>query len=188
MSRRERERVFAAAVVAIAVALIATPMLGESDDEQKRSPSPATAHIASNRVDGSASVVTDAVDAADSRSGPDELGASRAREAAERIARRFITAFDRYQRGGLDDTTARRLRALATPELATYLLAQPPRATQPSPDRMRIERLDVAGPRDGRMKAAALLAYGNQRRSLFEIALDRSGGRWRVAELYPSGD
>lgn len=53
--------------------------------------------------------------------------------------------------------------------------------------RPRVARLDLTTPAHGRVKAAALLAYGNERTSLFELGLERSGTRWQVAELYPSG-
>lgn len=186
MNRRERERVFAASVVVIAVALLAVLMVGGSEHAPAPAASSTTAHVAANRTDGPPSMATGAGNVDDAATAAEQT--STARDGAERIARRFIAAFARYQGGRLDDTTVRRLRALATPELAAYLLAQPPRPTQPSHARMRIERLDVAGPQDGRMKAAALLAYGNERRSLFEIALESSDDHWRVTELYPSGD
>jgi hypothetical protein len=114
-------------------------------------------------------------------------GGSRARFAApRRIARRFIAAFARYQAGRLGEPTAGQLRALATAELATYLLAQPPRGGTAPYARVRVERLDLTGPESGPVKAATLLAYRRGRRSLFEVQLERLDGRWRVSQLYPS--
>lgn len=95
--------------------------------------------------------------------------------------------FARYQGGALDEWTARRLRALATPPLARYLLAQPPRYGNRRRPRVRIVRLDVARAGKRAVKAAALLDYGQRRRSLFELELEQSDGGWRVSALYPSG-
>lgn len=185
MSRRERQRSFALAVVAVVAAIVAVSALGGSDD-RSRAPRPepiaAPAPHVRPRPAAANRRATD-----DGPSVPLDATARRERVAVKRVARRFIAAFARYQARRLDASTTRTLRLLATPELATYLIAQPPRVNPVERARPRVARLDVTAPAHGRVKAAALLAYSNQRSSLFELGLERSGTRWRVAELYPSG-
>lgn len=183
MSRRERQQLFAVAAGVVVVVLLALSALGGSDHERMRPrPSPATPSIVGAKSDPRASREAERrqIDHA-AAANPD------ARLAEPRwVARRFIAAFARYQGGRLDEQTVRRLRTLATPQVATYLLAQPPReGSSPSP-RVQITRLDLTGPQSGPVKAAALLAYRHRPRSLFEVQLERLDGRWRVSRLYPS--
>lgn len=185
MSRRERQRSFVVAVFALVAAVAAVSALDGSDDESR---APRTEPIAAPAPHiGPRPAATNPRATDDGPSVPLDATARRERVTVKRIARRFIAAFARYQARRLDEYTTRTLRVLATPELATYLIAQPPRVKAVGPARPRVARLDVTAPARGRVKAAALLAYGNERTSLFELGLERSGTRWRVAELYPSG-
>ena len=184
MSRRERQRTFAVAVLVVAAAIAAVSALGGSDDatRSRAATSPTAAKLSPRTLPVPADVR-----AGEDRSTvvPDAAG-RRARYAAKRVARRFIAVFARYQASRVDSMTVARLHALATPELATYLLAQPPRRDSRTRGLPRIARLDLTGPMRGRVKAAALLTYGDQRTSLFEVAVEHTGRGWRVAELYPS--
>jgi hypothetical protein len=192
MSRHERQRAFAVAVLVVAAAVAALSAIGPSKDEGRAPPpSESQPSIAapppSAPARPSVLVGTGEVEDQGSAQATADAGADVARRAAARYARRFIAVFARYQAGRLDRAAEQRLRALAAPQLAAYLLARPPRGARRFHARVRIERLDLAGPESGRVKAAALLAYGDRRRSLFELALERAGRRWRVTELYPSG-
>jgi hypothetical protein len=170
MCRRERQRSFAIAVLVVVATIAAVSALGGSDDPTR--PRAATSPPAVTSAPRALPVPTDVSPAED--------------PAAERLARHFIAVFARYQAGRVDKTTVVRLRALATSELAAYLLAQPPRRSTRTRGHPRIARLDLTGPLRGRVKAAALLTYGDRRTSLFEVAIEHSGSGWRVAELYPS--
>ena len=180
MSRREREQLFALATAVVVAALLAMSLSDGSGGEQAVRPPDLAgdATIAGQRLSGDA-------DGHETDHGGDR-GES-ALTQARRLARRFIVAFAHYQRGPVDEPTARRLHELATPQLARYLLAQPPRPSGTGQARVRIVRLDLTGPVHGPVKAAALLAYGQGRRSLFELQLERLGGSWRISGLYPSG-
>lgn len=186
MRRRERQQAFAVSVVTVVAAIAAISALGDADDESRsRSTTspvaaapplhtrPPASYTTPRGIDDHPAVSRDAT-------------SRRSRAAAKRLTRRFIAAFARYQGGLVDAPTTTELRALATPDLAAYLIAQPPRSHPRAHTRPRIVRLDLIGPTQGRIKAAALLAYGDRRTSLFEVALQRSGRGWRVAELYPS--
>jgi hypothetical protein len=193
MSRRERQRAFAAAALVVAAAVAALSALGSSRHGE-RPPSP-TAHPPSvtapspdPRESPAQRATAREVEDVDSRYVPEDPGAGSARREAARRARRFIAAFISYQAERLDESTERRLRVLATPQLASYLLEQPPRGRRTAHPRVSVERLELAGPYRGRIKAAALLAYRGGRRSLLELALERTGTRWRVTDLYPSED
>ena len=188
MSRRERQRSFFVAVIAVVAAIAAVSALGGTGDDDKPragtpiGTGPTPPDVRPPLPDRGARA------SEDHAAGSLHPATRRERAAARRFARRFIAAFARYQAGDIDQSAIRTLRALTTPELAAYLLAQPPRGRSPTSTPPRIVRLDLAGPAHGPLKAAALLAYGDEPTSLFELALRRSGARWRVAELYPSGD
>ena len=181
MSRRERQRSFAIAALVVVAAIVGVSALGDADDTTRSRPatSPAVAKL-------SPGTPVDARMGEDSRAVAPDAASRRARSAAKRLVRRFIAVFARYQAGRVDKPTVARLRALATRELAAYLLAQPPSRNSRTRVRPRLTRLDLTGPARGRVKAAALLTYGDRRTSLFEVAIERSGRGWRVAELYPS--
>lgn len=180
MSRRERKQLFALATAVVVGALLAMSLFDGSGGEQAvRPPDLADdATIADHGLGRDAGGLE--IDRGADR---DE----RARAQARRLARRFIVALARYQRGPIDELTARRLHEVATPQLARYLLAQPPRPSGVGQARVRIVRLDLTGPAHGPVKAAALLSYGHRRRSLFELQLELMDGSWRVSALYPSG-
>jgi hypothetical protein len=182
MSRRDRQRSFAIAVLIVAAAIAAVSALGGSDDRPRSRSATSTPSPHAHTLPAAPTVGP----GEDATTPARDTTTGRARAAAKRLARHFIAAFSRYQAGRLDEATVGRLRALTTPELAAYLLAQPPRARQRRREQPRIARLDLTGPARGRMKAAALLGYGRGPRSLFELALKGTGTRWRVAELYPS--
>jgi hypothetical protein len=184
MSRRERQRSFAIAVLVVVATIAAVSALGGSDDPTR--PRAATSPPAVTSAPRALPVPTDVSPAEDPATVVPDAAGRRARSAAERLARHFIAVFARYQAGRVDKTTVVRLRALATSELAAYLLAQPPRRSTRTRGHPRIARLDLTGPLRGRVKAAALLTYGDRRTSLFEVAIEHSGSGWRVAELYPS--
>lgn len=180
MSRRERKQLFALATAVVVGALLAMFLFDGSGGRQAvRPPNLAgDATIADQRLSG------------DAEGHEIDHGGDRGEGAlaqARRLARRFIVAFARYQRGPVDEPTARRLHELATPQLARYLLAQPPRESGAGQARVRVVRLDLTGPGHGPVKAAALLANGHRRRSLFELQLELAAGSWRVSGLYPSG-
>lgn len=188
MSRRERQRSFLVAVIVVIAAIAAVTAVGGTGNESRSRA--ATSTGASPTPPDVRPPLPDRAARASEGDTAGSLRAARRREraAARRFARRFIAAFAQYQAGDTDRSAVRTLRALTTPELAAYLLAQPPRGHSPASTPPRIVRLDLTGPRHGPLKAAALLAYGDEPTSLFELALRRSGARWRVAELYPSGD
>ena len=178
MSRRERKQLFMLAATVVVVALLVMSLSDGSGGEQAaRSPrSHQLATISGQRL-------------GDDPGGHEiDRGADRADGAlaqARRLARRFIVAFASYQDGPIDEPTLRRLHELATPRLARYLLAHPPRASGAAQARVRVVRLDLTGPTHGPVKAAALLDYGHRRRSLFELQLQLMRGSWRVSGLYP---
>ena len=181
MSRRERKQLFALATAVVVGALLAMSLFDGSGGEQAVRPPDLAgdATIAGHglRRDAGGLEVDRVVERGEG-----------ALAHARRVVRRFIVAFARYQRGPVDEPTARRLHELATPQLARYLLAQPPRASGAGQEGgARVVRLDLTGSMGGPLKAAALLAYGQGRRSLFELQLERVGGSWRVSGLYPSG-
>lgn len=188
MSRRERRRSFFVAVIVVVAAIAALTALGGPDNES-RSRAGTSTGAGPTRPDVRPSLRDrGARESEADTAGSLSAATRRERAAARRFARRFIAAFAQYQAGDTDQSAVRTLRALATPELAAYLLAQPPRGRSPTSTPPRIVRLDLTGPAHGPLKAAALLAYGDEPTSLFELALRRSGARLRVAELYPSGD
>ena len=176
MSRRERKQLFALATAVVVGALLVMSLFDGSGGQQAVRPQDLAgdATIADQRL---------SEDAEGHEIGHGGDGSEEALVRARRLARRFIVAFARYQRGPIDESTARRLHEFATPQRARYLLAQPPRRSGAGQARMRIVRLDLTGSMGGPLKAAALLAYGQGRRSLLELQLERVGGSWRVSGL-----
>jgi hypothetical protein len=179
MSRRERQQLFGLATAVVVGALLATSLFDGSGGEQAVRPP----DLAGDATIAGHGLRRDAGGLEVDRIAERGEGAL---AQARRLARRFIVAFARYQRGPIDEPTARRLHELATPQLARYLLAQPPRESGAGQARGRVVRLDLTGSMDGPVKAAALLAYGQGRRSLFELQLELVDGSWRVSGLYPS--
>lgn len=180
MSRRERKQLFGLATAVVVGALLAMSLFDRSGGGQAvRPPDLAGDATIADHGHGRDAGGDEADRVADRGEG--------ALAQARRRTRRFIVAFARYQRGPIDEPTARRLHELATPQLARYLLAQPPRRSGVGKTRVRVVRLDLTGPLHGPVKAAALLAYGHRRRSLFELQLELVDGSWRVSGLYPSG-
>jgi hypothetical protein len=106
------------------------------------------------------------------------------RASARASARVFLAAFLAYERGHRTRTATGALERTATPALARSLLAAPPRRPpgRAWPPPARVRRLTVIGPSAGRLKALAVLDRDG-RRSVLELHLRRSGGRWHVAEL-----
>jgi hypothetical protein len=99
-------------------------------------------------------------------------------------ARRFLAAFLSYQRDALDLGTRRLLAQTATPHVIAYLLRAPPRRLT-NRTGARVMALHLYGPSSGAVKASGLVSYRSGERSLFEFALRRRAGAWRVTELYP---
>jgi len=103
--------------------------------------------------------------------------------AVEEAARRFLAAFGRYEVGRLDGAVARRLRRSATVELATTLLAAPPRRSAGSEvRRARVFDIEVT-PSSG--AAPRAVARGSLRRGSevesFAFEFERHGRRWLAA-------
>jgi hypothetical protein len=165
------------ALWAAALAVLAALVLGTVLERplQKKRPSQHPTH--GPAVAGSAS----GVDLTAHRTRRRRSGA-RSREAARKQARRFLNAFLRYEQRGADARIRSELTATASHGVVDSLLTETPRGESP---RARVAALRVYGPRAGKAKASALLAYRRRQPSLFEFVLRLRGGLWRVSELYP---
>lgn len=173
MSERARKRIFTGVALLLLAALALAVALGPRgrDLPPLRSESRLPAG-------GSASIA----DAGSGGDGRRSRGRNLSRGAARRQARRFLDAFLRYQSGQAGRRERAELDATATPRVRDYLLPETPRG---SARRARLAALRIYGPRAGRVKASAALAYGARGSDLFEFVLARRGRAWRVSELYP---
>jgi hypothetical protein len=175
MSGRTRLRAFLLAVLSVLAAALLLAALGRRAQQKPNRSAPQVEQVPlrSGQTSKARAPKRDS-----------QAAASLARREAGREARHFLLAFLRYQAGGLDMRARRRLNAAATVRVRRYLLRAPPRAVakhaQPE-----LAALHLYRPRRGEIKASATLAYPATATSLFEFALRRRGGVWRVTELYP---
>ena len=177
MSRRRRA--LFALLTALAVGLAATA--ARNDDSRRPAPRGAAGGEAT-AVDGAAKhEMPFARTPPRGTEPPNPADLSGKRPRARRVARRFLNAFLRYQRGDVSPHIRRSLDATASRRLTRSLLARPP---EPSRTRGKLQSLAVYGPFAGRLKASALLAYSRRQRSILELEL--SAGRMpRVVEVRP---
>jgi hypothetical protein len=167
---RRRAFIWAIAMVAGAAALLVAidPMHGR----ERRKPVPDSPAFASGLVAAKPL-------AGRETNAPDHGSLTQARETARLFARTFL----RYQRGAPNSRTRTLLARTASARVRRYLISAPPRLTGDAA-RASVRSLRLYGPRRGRVKASALLAYRG-RRSLFEFLLERGEDGWRVTELHP---
>ena len=110
---------------------------------------------------------------------------ARERRAARRTALRFIRTLLRYQTGAPTGSWLPVFHETAAPRLARELSTHPPRhVTDRRAREGRVSSLEVYGPERGRIRASALVAYGNASRSLLDLDLRRRAAGWRVVALY----
>jgi hypothetical protein len=106
------------------------------------------------------------------------LGYVREERQLRRDARRFLSAFLRYEGGELRQSVSRALRAWATKDFASELLDAPPRVHGRLPA-ARIDRLFI---KEASWKPAIAVVGGVARRGQlserFSFLFARSGGRW----------
>ena len=108
------------------------------------------------------------------------------RRAARDAALTFVRALLSYQAGEPRRAWLSAFQAVATASLAHELSRRPPRPPEDGRDpEGRIVSLEVYGPERGRIRASALVAYGNASRSLLDLDLRRRAAGWRVVALYP---
>ena len=107
------------------------------------------------------------------------------RHEARRSARMFVAALLRYQAGAGRQRWRQEVEKSAAQSLARRLTRRPPRQVQATaPRRGNVRSLEVHGPLHGRIRASAIVTYGNTLRSLIDLELRRRSGRWRVTSLY----
>jgi hypothetical protein len=105
-------------------------------------------------------------------------------ERIEMRARAFVAALLRREAEHGIARARRSIRATATPRLANFVLAEPPRVPlgTPTPAAGRIASVETV--RGGRSRALAQVTVTRDRRaSVLLVELIRSEGRWRAAAL-----
>ena len=103
--------------------------------------------------------------------------------AARGTAREFARAFLRHQARDPSGRAEAVLAATATASLRRDLTAEPVRGSRGAPG-AQLRSLRVYALRPGQAKGSALVRYGRTD-GLLEFLLERTGGGWRVTELYP---
>lgn len=115
---------------------------------------------------------------------PDAPETADARSRARPIARAFMYAFLRYERGSENGQVRRALARSAHANVVRELLSRPVRAgTRTGPG--RLVRLSLYGPFGRTLKASAEVAYPRSGPALVELALKRRAREWRVAQVRP---
>ena len=105
--------------------------------------------------------------------------------AATPVARRFLAALLAFELSGGTPEVRAALRASATPALARFLIARPPRrpAGAAPPRRGRLVGLEpLTAASSGRLELAATIARPGRRTGLI-VTLRRGGDGWRVSAL-----
>jgi hypothetical protein len=127
-----------------------------------------------------------------SRAGESAVRESRKQDEGERQARRvagryFELVHRRYATRPFDLAGKRALRAVAGPEVAEPLLAQPPAAADVDIPPARIGRIEVEeGVESGQRLATATLRYPDRPPERVGVTMAEESGRWRVARISAS--
>ena len=183
MTDSQAKRAFLAVAIAVAATvglLIAGDGPRETESREGTEPIAETRHA----------VVGELGRAPPAKSFRDPHGHERPADAGERrfardAALTFVRALLSYQAGTPRRAWLSAFQAVATAPLARELSRRPPRPPDDGRDpEGRIVSLEVYGPERGRIRASALVAYGNASRSLLDLDLRRRAGRWRVVALY----
>ena len=185
MTERAARRALTA--IAALLALVVTVLLGgrPEPDTPNQEPAATTPQVVAAAADHMRSARRTPAEPTEDPHGHDTPAGASDRHEARLSARTFVAALLRYQAGAGRQRWRQEVEKSAAQSLARRLTRRPPRQVQATaPLGGNVRSLEVHGPLRGRIRASAIVTYGDGLRSLIDLELRRRAGRWRVTSLY----
>lgn len=181
LDARGRRRAFAVAVGVLGISSVLLMQLPQEQGTDGVTGTPTVLGVARTAPLPAATAPAPATTTAAAPAPPFGVAAQRA---AIECARRFLSAYLRFEVGDDDATVRAALRATATPAFAHELLAKPPRLGAAAPQRPgQIDGLELSdGPRATRLVVAATIRRATTVTPLM-LRLAREEGGWRISGL-----